>query len=154
MTPIFYEDLSIDQIFLSPGRTITEADLTIFAMVSGDWHPIHSNVEYARKSQFGQRIVHGPLGVAIVLGMFGRLGGFEDTAIALLDLREWKFVHPIFVGDTLNIEMRIASKRRTSDGQRGIVDREIKLIRQDGVAVQHGLTAMMIACRASEDLPR
>ncbi len=141
---LYFEDLQIGQTFLSPGRTITEADLTIFSMVSGDWHPMHSDSHYAERTSFGERIVHGPLGIAIVLGMFGRFGGFDETAIALLDIRDWKFAHPIRVGDTLSVEMRIASKRLTSDMKRGVVDRAIRLLRHDGVALQHGNTAMMM----------
>ena len=150
MTPIYYEDLEPGRVFVSPGRTITEADLTQFAMVSGDWHPIHTNTEYARQTPFGQRIVHGPFGIAIALGLFGRLGGFEDTAIALLDLSAWKFVLPMFIGDTIHLEMRIAGRRLASDGRRGIVDRHMKLIRQDGAVVQDGHAGLMIACRESK----
>ncbi len=147
MTSLYYEDLEPGRVFVSPGRTITEADLTQFAMISGDWHPIHTDAEYARKSQFGQRIVHGPFGIAIALGLFGRLGGFEDTAIALLDLREWKFSLPMFIGDTIHLEMHIADRRLTRDGRRGIIDRHMKLIRQDGMVVQEGHAGLMIVCR-------
>lgn len=149
MSDLYFEDLSVDRTFVSPGRTITEADLVNFAMISGDWHPIHTDAEYAKATPFGQRIVHGPFGVAIAIGLFGRLTGFEATAIALLDIRDWRFAAPIFVNDTVHLEMRIAGLRRTSRGDRGIVDRHMRLVRQDGATVQDGHMGLMIACRGS-----
>jgi len=147
MVSLYYEDLEPGQVFSSPGRTITETDLMQFAMLSGDWHPVHTNAEYASKTAFGQRIVHGPFGIAMALGLFGRLGRFEESAIALLDIQEWKFLQPMLIGDTIHLEMHIESKRLTRDGNRGIVDRRMRLIRQDGALIQEGHAGLMIACR-------
>lgn len=143
MNTLYYEDLGVGQTFRSPARTVTEADLTIFSMVSGDWNPIHSDAEYARRTPYGQRIVHGVLGVAIVTGMFDRLGIFEDSALALLGIDEWRFLAPILVGDTVHMELEIADKRLTSKGDRGIIDRRIRLVRHDGTVLQEGRMGMM-----------
>lgn len=147
MNTLYYKDLEVGQTFRSPGRTVTEADLTIFSMVSGDWNPIHSDAEYARKTAYGQRIVHGALGIAIVTGMFDRLGIFEDSALALLGIDEWRFLAPILVGDTVHMELEIADKRLTSKGDRGIVDRRIRLLRHDGTVLQEGRMGMMTKLR-------
>ncbi|HUF88212.1 MAG TPA: MaoC/PaaZ C-terminal domain-containing protein [Thermohalobaculum sp.] len=147
MNTLYYEDLEVGQTFRSPARTVTEADLTIFAMVSGDWNPIHSDAEYARKTPYGQRIVHGVLGIAIVTGMFDRLGIFEDSALALLGIDEWRFLAPILVGDTVHMELEIAGKRLTSKGDRGIIDRRIRLVRHDGTVLQEGRMGMMTKLR-------
>ncbi len=147
MNTLYYEDLEVGQTFRSPARTVTEADLTIFSMVSGDWNRIHSDAEYARKTPYGQRIVHGVLGIAIVTGMFDRLGIFEDSALALLGIDEWRFIAPIFVGDTVHMELEIADKRLTSKGDRGIIDRRIRLVRHDGTVLQEGRMGMMTKLR-------
>lgn len=147
MNTLYYEDLEVGQTFRSPARTVTEADLTIFSMVSGDWNPIHSDAEYARETPYGERIVHGVLGVAIVTGMFDRLGIFEDSALALLGIDEWRFRAPILVGDTVHMELDIAAKRLTSKGDRGIIDRRIRLVRHDGTVLQDGRMGMMIKLR-------
>lgn len=147
MNTLYYEDLEVGQTFRSPARTVTEADLTIFSMVSGDWNRIHSDAEYARKTPYGQRIVHGVLGVAIVTGMFDRLGVFEDSALALLGIDEWRFIAPIFVGDTVHMELEIVDKRLTSKGDRGIIDRRIRLVRHDGTVLQEGRMGMMTKLR-------
>lgn len=147
MATLYYEDLEVGQTFRSPARTVTEADLTIFSMVSGDWNPIHSDAEYARETPYGERIVHGVLGMAIVTGMFDRLGIFEDSALALLGIDEWRFRAPILVGDTIHMELDIADKRLTSKGDRGIIDRRIRLVRHDGMVLQDGRMGMMIKLR-------
>lgn len=147
MTTMYYEDFEVGQIFRSPARTITEADLTIFSMVSGDWNPIHSDAEFARATPYGQRIVHGVLGIAIMTGMFDRLGVFDGSALALLGIDDWRFRAPILVGDTIHMEMEITAKRPTSKGDRGIIDRGIRLLRHDGTLVQEGRTGVMVLQR-------
>jgi len=57
--PRAFEDFDAGQTFLSPGRTITESDVVLQSMLSGDWTEFHTNDEYARESTFGERI--GPL---------------------------------------------------------------------------------------------
>lgn len=147
MAALYYEDLVPGRVFTSAPRTLTEADLLQFAQVSGDRHPIHTDAEYAKKTPFGQRILHGPFGIAMAIGLFGEVGDFRDTAIALLDIRDWQFRAPMFIGDRIHLEMTISARRRTRDGRRGIVDRLMKLIRADGTVVQEGHAGLMIACR-------
>jgi len=78
MASYYLEDFAVDQLFESSGRTITEADLTFFSMISGDWNPIHCNVEFAKKTRYGERVVHGVLGIAVSTGMLHELGIFEN----------------------------------------------------------------------------
>ena len=72
MPSYYFKDLKTDQTFSSGGRTITETDLTFFSMLSGDWNPTHANAEHARKTRYGQRVVHGTLDIAICTGMLQR----------------------------------------------------------------------------------
>ena len=147
MAALYYEDLVPGRVFVSAPRTLTEADLLQFAAVSGDRHPIHTDEAYAKQTPFGRRILHGPFGIAMAIGLFGEVGDFEATAIALLDIRDWQFLAPMFIGNAIHLEMTIGECHRTRDGRRGIVDRVMKLIRQDGVVVQQGHAGLMIACR-------
>lgn len=147
MAALYYEDLVPGRVFRSAPRTITEADLLQFAQVSGDRHPIHTDEAYAAQTPFGRRILHGPFGIAMAIGLFGEVGDFGSTAMALLDIREWQFRAPMFIGDRIHLEMTIAARHRTRDGRRGIVDRQMKLIRADGTVVQEGHAGLMIACR-------
>jgi acyl dehydratase len=75
------------------------------------------------------------------------VGIFEESAIAMLNIRDWAFRGPIFVADTLTIEMELVGKRLTSRGDSGIVEREFRLRSQSGEIVQSGSSDMMIARR-------
>src|SRR5581483_178516 len=78
----YFEEFVVGESWDSPGRTITEADLVIFAGFSGDYHPLHTDEEYAKATQFGTRIFHGPGAFAVATGLESRLGIKEGTAIA------------------------------------------------------------------------
>jgi acyl dehydratase len=136
-----YDTLKVEEVFVSPGRTITEADHGLFTMLSGDWHPIHCDEEYAKTTPLGRRLVHGTLGITLALGSLqAGLLVSSDPLVAALGIKDWKYKAPIFVGDTLHVEMEIASKRVTSSGQRYVVERLFRLINQHGVVVQEGRT--------------
>ncbi len=147
MHTLFYEDITVGQIFRSPGRTVTEADNTFFCMLSGDWNPVHANVEYSKNTRYGQRIVAGLFGVTLITGAMTQWGIFEGSAIAMLNLTEWAFKGPILIGDTLTIEMEIAGKRLTSKGDAGIIERRFRLLNQSAAVIQAGSSDMMIARR-------
>ncbi|HSN36777.1 MAG TPA: MaoC/PaaZ C-terminal domain-containing protein [Arthrobacter sp.] len=144
---LFYEDLEAGQSFQSQGRTVTEADLTMFSMLSGDWNPIHADAEFAMKSPSGQRLVHGVLGLAIVTGLMDQAGWFRDSAIAMMDIEHWKFAKPILIGDTLRCRMDITSVRPTSRGTAGVVGRRFTLTNQRGETVQAGDIAILVKMR-------
>jgi acyl dehydratase len=124
-------------------RTVTVDDLNSFAHLTGDLNPLHIDAEYAAETQFGQRVVHGPFGIAIVMGMFHELGVFERSALALLDVA-WQFRAPIFVGDDLHMTMTIVGRRLTSSGQTGILDRYVRLTNASGSTVQEGSMGLLI----------
>jgi acyl dehydratase len=149
---LYYEDLSEGETFTSPARTVTETDLVSFAMLSGDWNSIHTDEEFAKKSFYGKRVVHGVFGISLMTGLMDRTGLFGGSAIAMLGIRDWQFKAPIFVGDTLHFEMEIVSKRLTSKGDRGIVDRKFRLINQRGEVVQEGYIGLMIRLKNSREV--
>ena len=145
---LYYEDLTEGQTFTSLARTVTETDLVSFAMLSGDWNPIHTDQEFAEKTYYGKRVVHGIFGISMMTGLLDRTGLFDGSAIAMLGIRDWNFKGPIFVGDTIHFEMEIVSKRLTSKEDRGIVDRKFSLINQRGETAQEGHIAIMLLLKA------
>ena len=67
----FWNDLEIGHSTgLSRGRTVTETDVVQFMMLTGNWVEIHSNVEFAKGTPFGQRLVQGSLVLAMSQGLF------------------------------------------------------------------------------------
>ena len=65
---MYFDEFEIGQSWTSPSRTITEADLVAFAGISGDYNPLHTDEEYARTTQFGGRLFHGPGVLAVATG--------------------------------------------------------------------------------------
>nr|WP_246336730.1 MaoC/PaaZ C-terminal domain-containing protein [Flexivirga oryzae] len=146
---MYFEDLEVGQRYVSLARTVTETDLTVFSMMSGDWNPIHSDVEFARRTPSGQRLVHGVFGIALVTGLMDRAGWFADSAVAMLSIDDWRFVKRLLIGDTLHCEMEISSLRLTSSGTTGVVGRTFRLINQDDDVVQEGRCPALIRLRAA-----
>lgn len=145
----YFDELNVGDVFRSQARTVTEADLTAFSMLSGDWNAIHADVEYSKGSFYGQRVVHGLLGMSVLTGLMDRAGWFAETAVGMLGIDGWTFGKPLFIGDTIHCEMEITSLRLTSRGDRGIVGRTFRLLNQHGEVVQAGEMPGMILARAA-----
>lgn len=147
MTTYYLEDFTAGQMFKSSGRTITETDLTLFSMVSGDWNPIHADIEFAKGTRYGERVVHGVLGIAIAIGKLHELGIFEHSAIAMLGLQDWNFLAPVLVGDTLHLELTITSVETGKSGRNGTLGRRFRLFNQKGQVVQEGQSKLLLLSR-------
>lgn len=145
--PRWFDDLAVGDEFITAGRTITETDIQMFAMLTGDWSRIHTDEEFARASIFGRRVAHGPLGIMISVGLMVRTGVFEGTALAGLEYSDWVFRAPIHIGDTIHCRMTITETRPTSDGRRGVIQRQMELINQRGEIVQVGRARNLMARR-------
>jgi 3-hydroxybutyryl-CoA dehydratase len=104
---MWFEEFEVGQQIITPGRTITEADIVTFAGLSGDYNQIHTNAEFASKTPFGQRVAHGLLGLSIVSGLAMRTGVLEGTVIAFREITSWKFTSPVMVGDTIHAVLNI-----------------------------------------------
>lgn len=148
MASYYLEDFAAEQRFVSGGRTITEADLTFFSMISGDWNPIHCDAEFARKTRYGERVVHGALGIAISTGMLHELGIFEKSVIAMLGFRNWNFLAPLLVGDTIHLQLTILAVEPGKSGRSGKLGRKFELINQNGVVVQEGESDVLVLTKS------
>ena len=142
-----YADLHVGMAFRSPGRTITDADVVAFAGLTGDYSELHTSDVYAKRSQFGRRVAHGMLGLAYAHGlMWPRTGEFRETAIAFLGITDWKFVGPIFIGDTLFVNYRIAELRDSkSKLTQAIATFDVEVVDQDDRVVQRGRKALLMS---------
>jgi acyl dehydratase len=120
-----------------------------FAQLTGDWNPIHTDAEFAKRSPFGQRLAHGLLGMAFAIGLLDRTGTFSGSAIANLGVEEWRFHRPIVIGDTIRVVVTITDVRPASDGTRGIVGRRFALYNQRDELVQEGKIPIMLKRRGA-----
>jgi acyl dehydratase len=149
MAELYYEDLTVGQRFRLPARTITEADVVNFAGVSGDYNRIHTDREYAKTTMYGQRIVHGMLGLSVLTGLLNRSGLFDGSVVAMLGINDWRFENPIFIDDTISCEFEIVALRLTKTAGQGIVDREFYLTNQRSELVQRGKLPTLVRLRAA-----
>jgi acyl dehydratase len=144
----YLEDLEAGQTFVSAARTVTEADVVAFAGLSGDFNPIHTDAEFAKDSAYGQRVVYGLLGLSIATGLLDRLGVFSGSAIAMLGIADWTFTGPVFIGDTVHLELTILGVRPSrSKPDRGVVERRFDLRNQRGELVQTGRIDVLVRRR-------
>jgi acyl dehydratase len=140
-----FDDLHVGLSFRSPGRTVGEADLIGFAGLTGDFSELHTSDVYAKASQFGRRVAHGMLGLAYAHGlMWARTGELRPTVIAFLGMSDWRFVGPIFIGDTIFVNYVIAEIRDSASkpGQ-AIVTFDVEVVDQDDRVVQKGRKAIL-----------
>jgi acyl dehydratase len=147
MRGLYWEEWEIGAVFESPARTVTEADMVIYAGLSGDYNPLHVNEEYCKTTPFGTRIVHGPLVYAIAAGLIFQLHLYDDTLIAFLGFDSLKFTKPVKPGDTIHAVIKVLEKRETSNLARGVMKRELKVLNQRGEVVQEALQAFLLKRR-------
>src|SRR5687768_14633031 len=146
---LYWEDFKIGDVFESPSRTITEADVVNFAAFSGDWNPIHCDEEFAKKTPFGKRIAHGLLGLTVASGLGERERILEGTIIAFMAM-EWKFVQPIFINDTIRQKRTVLEKTESRDTSRGVMKWKVEILNQKNEVVQEGIRTVMVRRKNSE----
>ena len=142
-----YADLHVGMSFRSPGRTITDADLVAFAGLTGDYSELHTSEVYGKNSQFGRRVAHGMLGLAYAHGlMWPRTGELRETAIAFLGISDWRFLGPIFVGDTIFVNYELAELRDSkSRPSQAIAMFDVAVVDQNDRVVQQGRKALLVS---------
>ncbi|HEX9925990.1 MAG TPA: MaoC family dehydratase [Anaerolineae bacterium] len=142
----YYEDLDVGTMFQhSLGRTITEMDNVLFTALTMNTQPLHLNEDFARKTQFGRRLVNGifTLGLAVGITVPDLT---EGTLVANLGYESVKHPHPMFHGDTLYMETEVLSKRESkSKPDQGIVRFRHIGRNQDGtIVIEFERTALML----------
>jgi acyl dehydratase len=133
-----FEALEVGQEFTTRGRTVTEADVVGFAALTGDWHPQHTDAQWADASPFGARIAHGLLVVSLAAGLVPLDPG---RVVALRQVSQATFKRPVRFGDTVHVEGRIAELADTADDA-GLVTFAWNVVNQDD----------RVVCRARVDV--
>ncbi|MGO4568755.1 MaoC/PaaZ C-terminal domain-containing protein [Rhizobium sp. 2YAF20] len=143
---MFFEEFKVGQEWITPRRTITETDIVMFAALTGDHNPVHTDEIFAQSTPFGARILHGPAVFAITTGLEFRLGLKEGTAIAFLGMT-WDLKAPVKMGDTIHVYQRVEEVRLTSNPARGIVNFWLEVRNQKGEVCQQGTWKVMFHTR-------
>jgi 3-hydroxybutyryl-CoA dehydratase len=123
-----FDALEVGGRFQTRGRTITETDLVSFAALTGDFHPLHTDVEWAAQSEFNGRIAHGMLLLSYCVGLVPLDPAY---VLALRGFERIAFKRPVRIGDTIHVEGELESKLEL-DGLTGLVVFNWKIVNQRG----------------------
>ena len=144
MSGLYFEEFSIGQKILTVGRTISEADIFNFAGLTGDFNEIHTNADFASRTQFGQRIAHGLLGLSLATGLIMRTGFLEGTVLAFREINEWRFTKPFFIGDTIRAELEITEAKALPRIGGGSITAAIVVKNQSDEICQRGSLNLLV----------
>lgn len=144
---LFMDDVQEGETWTSPARTVTESDLVNFAGISGDFNPIHMDHEFVRTTTYGKPIAHGLLVVAVASGL--SLNSPPMRTIAFVGIRDWQFLEPVFIGDTIHIRTTLLEKEIRSRGRRAMLTWQREVINQQEKVLQKGLTLTLVEGRAA-----
>lgn len=138
-----FGEFRVGQRFITPGRTITEADIVGFAGLTGDYNPVHCDEAFARQTPFGGRIAHGPMGIGMAFGLASRLDLIDGTVVALLGVT-WDFKAPVHPGATIKAEITVTETRDVRDPAHGLVGLAFNLLDNAGTIVQTGSARLLM----------
>ena len=110
-------------------KTVTEADINLFAEVSGDFNPVHMHQEYAKKTFFGGRIAHGIIPLGLISAAMTKLPGL----VIFLGASD-RFLAPVRIGDTITATGEVAAVRK----DKGILTLKTSCTNQEGQTVVEG----------------
>ncbi len=146
---MYFEDFEVGLVIQTGARTITETDIVNFAGLSGDFNFIHTNAHAAKDTPFGQRVAHGMLVASIATGLAVQQGFIDGTTLAFRYL-SWKFTKPVFIGDTIHVQVKITNTKLMARLGGGIVAFDARVINQNDDVVHKGEWRMLMKSRPDE----
>jgi|AntRauMinimDraft_4_1070384.scaffolds.fasta_scaffold06496_1 acyl dehydratase len=134
----FFERAAVGDRMITQGRTITEADVTNFAGVSGDFNHLHTDGARMADSAFGERIAHGMLVLSAATGLIwqSRTPLERESIVAFYGMDDLRFTAPTFIGDTIRVEREVLETERTPDAPgTGTVRYQVDVVKDDETTV-------------------
>ena len=144
MAGLYFEEFTVGQSVKTAGRTISEDAIFSFAGLTGDYNQIHTDAAFAGKTQFGQRIAHGLLGMSISVGRIMQTGLLEGTVLAFREIQEWKFVKPFFIGDTVHAVLTISETKALPRIGGGSLIASVEVCNQKDEVCQKGTLNLLV----------
>ncbi len=130
----YYEDLNIGYKFVSPAKTMTEAEIIGLTRLGGMVSPLWDDEEYAKTTQFKGRIAPGPVTLLVMLGLMTQTGVF-NTDIGALGLNKVRWMKPLKAGDTIRCETEVIDRKETHRPDAGIIIHIDRCINQRGEVI-------------------
>jgi itaconyl-CoA hydratase len=108
----YFEDFTAGDVYRhEPGRTVTEADNTLFTMLTLNTNPIHFDAEYAKQTEFGQILVNSCFTLSLVVGL--SVSDLSRHVMANLGWNDIALPRPVFIGDTIRAHSEILATRES-----------------------------------------
>jgi acyl dehydratase len=149
---LYFEEFRTGQKIVTAARTVTESDVVTFAGLSGDYNQIHTDATFSASTPFGQRVAHGLLCLSIVSGLAMRTGVLEGTVLAFREINAWKFVKPVFLGDTIHAELDVTGTQSLPRLGAGAVTITVHVRNQRDEVVMKGVwVALVVSRKKSEE---
>ncbi len=114
------DDFELGEKFTTAGITVTESHLVGWAGLTMDFYPIHMDKEFAAKSQFGERLAHGPLIFGLAVGLVSMSGYGADAVIAWLGADKMRMLAPVKIGDTVKVTTEVLEQKPTKKPSQGV----------------------------------
>ena len=131
------------QVFSTPSKTLTDAHFLFFSGLTGDNHPIHYDVEYAKSTKFGAPLAHGLL-LAGMTALGGSDASFQIDGFVFIEQGS-RFLKPVTVGDTIRTELTV--EKIWQEGKRRFVRFATAIINQRDEVVLEGFHVYQIVPR-------
>ena len=119
----YFEEFDLSDKRQTKGRTVTEADIVLHAGQSGDFFPHHMDEEWCKTQPFGKRIAHGTLIFTIAVGL---TADFVNEVSMTYGYERLRFTKPVFIGDTLKVNVTISEKKEHKKPGFGLVTELVK----------------------------
>ncbi len=144
---MYFDEFQVGQRVFTAARTVTESDVVNFAGVSGDFTQIHTDAEYTRTTAFGQRVAHGLLCLSIATGQVMHTGVLVGTVLAFREIKDWKFIKPVFLGDTIHTELEVIGTKALPPVGGGLVTLAVTIKNQAGETAMKGTWVVLMASK-------
>jgi acyl dehydratase len=144
-----FEDFPVGTVCVTGGRTIDVGDISLFAGLTGDHYPLHTDEQYAAATQFGGRIAHGPLTFSIAVGLVALSGFLGEAIVALREVASIRALKPVRPGDTVHVRAEVAAAEPARRPDQGILSFDYQVINQHDETVMT-VRMVMLAKRRTE----
>jgi acyl dehydratase len=144
---LYFEEFEVGTKVITAGRTVTESDIVTFAGLSGDYNQIHTDAEFSKTNGFGERVAHGLLVLSIASGLVVQTGVMEGTIIAFREVNNWKFSKPVFIGDTVHVELETTETKALPRLGGGSIVIELNVKNQNTETVMKGTWTALITSK-------
>ena len=146
---LYFEEFHVGEKLTTEKRTVTEDDIMTFARLSGDDNRIHTDPEFSKTTIFGKQVAHGLLGLAIASGLAWQTGFLDGTVIAFREVKEWKFIKPVFIDDTVSVELETIETKALPRIGGGSVTITLEVKNQNEEVCHRGVWTVLMMSRPS-----